>query len=124
MDRKTQGLISYKKGHFSEKIALLYLLLKGYIPLKMNWKVGRHTGAGEVDLICKKGRHLVFVEVKKRTSFDACADSLTPHFQKRQLKAAEFFLNRFPKYNHLSLRFDTIWFAGFRIKHIKDIEVW
>ena len=124
MDRKTQGLISYKKGHFSEKIALLYLLFKGYIPIKTNWKTGRYTGAGEVDLICRKGKHLVFVEVKKRTSFDACADSLTPKFQKRQLKAADFFLNHFPKYSHLSLRFDTIWLVGLRIKHIKDIEVW
>jgi putative endonuclease len=57
---------NYKAGHRAEKIALLWLMLKGYRLVAKNFVVGRGTGAGEVDLIVKKGKTLVFVEVKKR----------------------------------------------------------
>ena len=60
---------NYRAGHFAEKIALLWLICQGYRPLHINYVTGRGTGAGEVDLIMKRGKTLVFIEVKKRQNF-------------------------------------------------------
>lgn len=121
MDKQKQGLKAYKEGHGAEKIALLYLLLKGYLPVRMNWKAGVCLGASEIDLIVKKGKNLVFVEVKKRPTFDACAESLTPRVQQRILRAAELFLSDNPSFETSTLRFDSVWIAGGKIKHIQDV---
>ena len=53
-------------GNEGEKIALDYLLNKGYESIKQNF----YTRWGEIDLIVfdSKSRELVFVEVKTRSS--------------------------------------------------------
>ena len=52
---------NYYFGHFAEDVALWYLRLKGYRKVAKNYVTGRGTGAGEVDLIVKKSKTLVFV---------------------------------------------------------------
>jgi putative endonuclease len=51
-------------GRNSERLAVAYLKLKGYRILATNYR----CSAGEIDIIAKDGRTLVFVEVKARTS--------------------------------------------------------
>ena len=50
-------------GKLGEKVAAVYLFLKGYQILGTNKKFKYK----EVDLICKKGKTLIFVEVKTRS---------------------------------------------------------
>ena len=112
---------NYHTGHFAEKVALLMLLLKGYYPLAMNYVTGRGTGASEIDLIVRKRKTLVFVEVKKRTNFMTSAEAITGKSQQRLAKAAEAFMQKNPKYNTYQIRFDAVLFENnFWPHHIKD----
>ena len=112
---------NYRAGHFAEKIALLWLLCKGYRPLHLNYVTGRGTGAGEVDLIVKRGQKLVFVEVKKRQNLTTSAEAITHKNQRRVARTAEAFLQQNPCYENYAIRFDAILFnTGLIPHHIKD----
>jgi putative endonuclease len=50
-------------GHLGEERAAAYYRAHGYAVLEQNWR----CAAGEVDLICARGRTLVICEVKART---------------------------------------------------------
>lgn len=65
------------------------------------------TKSGEIDLICKRGRRLVFVEVKARkTKID---DSFFGPNQKRRIQnTALLFMQRYPKYQSYDYRFDLV----------------
>lgn len=65
--------MSWTKGQKYEELAEKYLKSKGYLILDRNWHAGVH---GEIDLICRKDRTLVFVEVKGRSSKFAKEDCL------------------------------------------------
>jgi putative endonuclease len=49
-------------GNFGERVAASHLEAKGYEILERNWS----TREGEIDLIARRGRDLVFVEVRSR----------------------------------------------------------
>lgn len=49
-------------GSWGEELAVRVLLRKGYVILNRNWR----TPFGEIDIVCRKNRTLVFVEVKTR----------------------------------------------------------
>ena len=72
-----KGRNAHKQGHFAETKAALFLRLKGYRVVERNFKPPRGTGAGEIDLIVKKGNVLVFVEVKLRQTETAAAESVS-----------------------------------------------
>ena len=112
---------NYQTGHFSEKIALLYLMLKGYRPVALNHITGRGTGASEIDLIVKKPKTLIFVEVKKRKDLITSGEAITRKSQHRLARAAEVFLAKNPKFHDYQIRFDAILFdKGFWPHHIKE----
>ena len=94
---------NYRAGHFAEKMALLWLMLRGYWPVAMNFVVGRGTGAGEVDLIVKRGKTLVFVEVKKRPTEEKGRLAIYPKNQARITRTSEVFLARHPKYKNFNI---------------------
>ena len=99
---------NYKAGHRAEKIALLWLMLKGYRLVAKNFVVGRGTGAGEVDLIVKKGKTLVFVEVKKRKTYTQGVDAVTIENQMRVVRASAAYLKRYPVYQNYRIRYDAV----------------
>lgn len=102
---------NHARGHFAEKIAALFLLAKGYVPVKMNWIVGRGTGAGEVDLIVRRGRTLVFVEVKYRTTMAKAAEAITMQNRIRVSRSSAAFLRAYPQYQAYQVRYDAILMA-------------
>jgi putative endonuclease len=66
--------LSHLRGLDAERIALLLLIAKGYWPLAK-----RYLGhAGEIDLVMKRGRTIVAVEVKARVSIAEAALTITP----------------------------------------------
>lgn len=110
-----------KTGHRCEKWAQLLLMLKGYIPVARNYVTGNGTGAGEVDLIMRKGRLLVFIEVKKRATFEKALHAITIENQARVIRASAAFLKRNKAYADFSVRYDAVIFAPKRMpRHIKD----
>lgn len=74
-----------KIGKLGENIAKNLLIKKGYQIITTNFKVR----GGEVDIVCKKGDFLVFVEVKTRTNltFGYPEESFNIRKRKRFLRA-------------------------------------
>jgi putative endonuclease len=65
--------LSYLRGLDAERIALLLLIAKGYWPMAK-----RYLGAaGEIDLIMKRGRTIVAVEVKARKTIQDAGVTIT-----------------------------------------------
>jgi putative endonuclease len=90
-------------GFNGERLAEEYLLKLGFTVVARNFR----TREGEIDLICRDGKTLVFVEVKTRRSnrFGAPEEAVT--YQKlRRLRTAAFaFLVEHPA---RAFRFDVI----------------
>ena len=106
---------SYKFGIFAEKIVIFFLRLKGYKILHWRFK----TYVGEIDIIAKKAKTVVFIEVKARNSQYLLEEIFRPNQVKRIKKAAELFILKNPQFK--VFRFDFIEVGGiFSIKHHKN----
>jgi putative endonuclease len=117
MTRQKTGSQNYKHGLLAETLAAGYFLLQGYRPIARRHK----TNAGEIDLILKRGRQLLFVEIKKRQSLDMAAESVYARQQQRIAQAAQLFIGRNPHYAACRFRFDALLFAPKRWpRHIKN----
>lgn len=115
---------NYHNGKIAEYIALIYLLFKGYMPVKKNYVTGKGTHAGEVDLIVKKGKTLVFVEVKERRSFEKAAYAISEQQKQRIVRGAEVFLAKNKRYDSYNVRFDAILVEyPFKIRHLRNAWV-
>lgn len=98
----------YAGGRLAEWIAMIYLLFKGYIPVAKNVVTGKGTHAGEVDLIVRSGKLLVFVEVKKRQSLEKAAYAISERQKQRIVRGAEAFLKKHKEYDSFDIRFDAV----------------
>ncbi|HEV2673701.1 MAG TPA: YraN family protein [Aliidongia sp.] len=97
-------VVAEKHGHRSETIAAWWLRLKGYRIVARRYR----TAAGEIDLIVRRGRVLVFVEVKARADFRSAADAVSPRQRHRIARAAAQFLAARPDLAALDQRFDAL----------------
>lgn len=100
----TRGRAAHASGLRAEAIAALLLQLKGYRVLARRMK----TRAGEIDLVVRRGRSLVFVEVKARQDMDAAANALQGRQRARLARAAEIFIGTRPALMDLDIRFDLV----------------
>lgn len=99
---------AYLKGQRGEWIASFYLRCKGYEILENRFK----TPVGEIDLLVRKGKTLVAVEVKSRESLEKAAFSITPSQQRRIERTLLYYLAR--KSLPIELRFDVILIAPWK----------
>lgn len=95
------------RGRNAERIALVWLVLRGYRPLARNF--ARH--GGEIDLIVRRGDTIAFVEVKARPTMDAAAIAIDPAKRRRFGRAARAWLARNPRLAHLTFRADAVFLA-------------
>lgn len=107
---------AHKRGHMGEWLCRMWLRLKGYGILESRFK----TAVGEIDIIARQGKTLVFVEVKAHRSVTASLDSITPKQRRRIIKAARWFTSAHPTYATSSMRFDVMVVNGLRVHHIKN----
>ena len=91
-------------GAWGESLAAEYLRKKKYALVAMNYK----TRYGEIDLIVRNRKFLVFVEVKlrKSDSFAAAADFVDSRKQNRLRLTAQMYLCEKPTL--LQPRFDVV----------------
>ncbi len=61
-------------GADAERLALVLLVLKGYWPMARRYL----APMGEIDIIVRRGRTIVAVEVKARASLESAAAAITP----------------------------------------------
>lgn len=108
---------AHRGGHRAEYAAQCYLLAKLYLPIARRYK----TPVGEIDLVLKRGKQLVFVEVKARQHIAAAAEAIHSTNQQRVVRAAQYFLQAHPEYAHHHVRFDAVLIAWYRWpKHIPN----
>ena len=108
---------AYRDGHWAEAVAAALLRLKGYRIEARRMK----TPVGEIDLLARRGRSLVFVEVKRRASRADALAAITPHQQRRIARAALWYMSRTPALADHDLRFDVIALAPGRLPvHVKN----
>ncbi len=79
------------RGQAAEALAALYLAAQGLKVIERNFRVR----GGEIDLICRDGRALVFVEVRlrARSDFGGAAASIGATKQRRIILAARHYLS-------------------------------
>ncbi|WP_343316521.1 YraN family protein [Acinetobacter soli] len=106
-------------GVWAEQAALTLLQAHGFHLVQQNFRSRR----GEIDLIVAKGDELVFVEVKARTQGSyAMANEVLMYSQQRKIiKTAQYFLNKYPHYQQFYCRFDVICF-DFPYKIAKTVQ--
>jgi putative endonuclease len=93
-------------GKRAEQRAAWWYRLRGYRVLDANAWVGGY----ELDLVVRRGRRLVFCEVKEKTTgaFGAPVDMVDGEKQRRLRRAAAGWLAAHPGHGGLSVSFDVI----------------
>ena len=107
-------------GNKGEKLAVDFLIKKGYIILDTNWRFQK----AEVDIIAQKGETLAVVEVKTRstTDFGNPQDFIKPKKIKMLVSAIDEYV--ISKDLDVEVRFDIIAIVRenkkFTIEHLED----
>jgi len=109
---------TYQAGLFAEWLARMFLRLHFFRILESRHITGRYTGRAEIDIICRRGKLLLFVEVKKRPSAQSGLDAVSFAQHGRLRAAAELYMRR-RRYIGLA-RFDMIVVSGWRIRWLKN----
>jgi putative endonuclease len=104
-------------GQRGEALAARFLEQRGLTVIARNHR----CRGGEIDLVCRDGKTLVFVEVRLRGSdrFGGAAASITPAKQRRVVLAARHYLATTGKHG-LDARFDCVLIDGENIEWIQD----
>ena len=106
-----------RSGRLAETLAVWWLRGKGYRILARDWR----SPVGEIDILARRGRLLVAVEVKRRSGAREAAEAVQRQQQRRIVRAAEAFLARLDPGAGLSLRFDVVLIVPGRWpRHIVD----
>ena len=76
----------------------------------------------ELDVVARRGRQLVFCEVKSKsgTGFGDPAEMVTPVKVRRLRRAAEAWLARHPECGGCEVRFDVVAVRGRRLQCLPD----
>lgn len=111
---RRERVAAFRFGLTAESRAALFLIAKGYRIAARCWK----TPFGEIDIIARRRRALVFVEVKAR---ERAAEAVTERGKRRIIAAAELWLARKPEDAQRDIRFDVMLVMPGRIpKHIAN----
>jgi len=115
-EARPDKIAAFRVGTSAESRAAAFLMAKGFRIVARRWK----SPAGEIDLIARRGRLLVFAEVKARARLDDAAESLSPRQQRRIAAAAEAWLALHPDQRFEDIRFDAVLVAPGKLpRHIQ-----
>jgi putative endonuclease len=112
---------SERHGRSAEVLAMIYLLVTGHRILARRWR-GR---AGEIDLVARRWKVIIFCEVKFRQHADE-SGMPSPRQRQRICRAAEEFMSRHHLSDKIGWRFDLVQISppfGGRlnpVRHLKD----
>jgi putative endonuclease len=110
-----ERVAAFRLGLSAESRAAMLLIAKAYRIVARRWK----TPFGEVDIVARRRRDLVFVEVKARDNFDDAAEAVTERSKQRIVAAAELWLAHHPDDSQCFIRFDVILIAPGKLpRHI------
>jgi len=113
---RPERVAAFGLGISAESRAAAYLVAKGFRILSRRWKSPR----GELDIVARRRKLLIFVEVKARDTLEAAAESIDARAQRRIAAAAEAWLATYPQPNVTDMRFDAMLVAPGKIpRHIQ-----
>ncbi|MEA2781719.1 MAG: putative endonuclease [Rhodospirillaceae bacterium] len=108
---------AWRRGRRGEMAALVALVLRGYRILARDLR----SPVGEIDIVARRGRAIVFIEVKARGSHRVAAEALLGRQRRRIARAAARFLAARPELAGTEARFDVILVAPWRWpRHLID----
>lgn len=117
------GKVTSKRdtGRLGEEVALRYLSRQGYQIVERNYR----CRLGEIDLVAREGKELVFIEVKTRSStrFGLPQEAVNRDKQWRLSRLAQYYLvDR--KLVGVSCRFDVVavLLAGTKVLQVEVIK--
>lgn len=113
-----------EKGNLGEEIAQKYLKKNGYKIIEINWHYSKFS---ELDIIAKKDKKLIFVEVKYRTS-DKCGTPFEAvnYHKLNNIKTAISAYLQATKEKFISYQLDVIGITGTdnpQIEHLENISL-
>lgn len=113
---RPERVAAFGLGISAESRAAAYLVAKGFRILSRRWK----SPLGELDIVARRRKLLIFVEVKARATLDAAAEAIDPRTQRRIASAAEAWLATYPQPNITDMRFDAMLVAPGKIpRHVQ-----
>jgi putative endonuclease len=116
-ERVEKRVAAFQRGLSAESRAAMLLIAKAHRIVARRWK----TPVGEIDIVARRRRDLVFVEVKARDRLDDAAEAVTERSKRRIVAAAEYWLARYPDDAQCFIRFDVILVApGKMPRHIAN----
>jgi len=108
---------AWRFGRAAEAMAAWHLRLRGYRIVARGFR----SPQGEIDIVARRGRMLVFVEVKARQDLDAAAEALRTRQAGRIARAARAFVQARPALGGFDQRFDVVLVRPWRLPvHIVD----
>jgi len=114
--RRRARTLAFRLGLSAETRAAALLLVKGFRIAARRWR----SPVGEIDLVARRGRLLVFVEVKARGALDDAAEAVTERQRRRIAAAAEAWLASHADDLGRDIRFDAVLVVPWRMpRHIK-----
>ena len=107
--------VAFRTGISAESRAAAFLIAKGFRILARRFR----SPVGEIDIVARRRRLVVFVEVKARERLDDAAWSVTERQRARIIAAAEAWLAVHPDHAMDEMRFDAMLVAPGRLpRHI------
>lgn len=107
-------------GDHGEALAARWYTERDYEVVARKWRIA----AGEIDLVLRRGRELVFCEVKTRSSdrFGTPAEAVTPAKQRRIRRLAAAYLSGLdsPPRSSCVVRFDVACVSGREVEVIEQ----
>jgi putative endonuclease len=114
-EARPEKIAAFSLGISAESRAAAYLVAKGFRILSRRWK----SPLGELDIVARRRKLLVFVEVKARATLDDAAEAVHERQRARIAAAAEAWLATYPQRDVLDMRFDAMLIAPGKLpRHI------
>ena len=102
-------------GKIAEYFVMVKYFLSGYVPIRHRWK----TKAGEIDIIFKRGKSIIFCEVKARSTDFPLERYVSQNQQNRLARAMEYFMSLNSRMKIEDVRFDLA-----IVKNPVDIKIY
>ncbi|MBO6770320.1 MULTISPECIES: YraN family protein [unclassified Thalassospira] len=114
-DQQSSRKQAEKAGRRAEMLCALFLRLKGYRILATRHK----SPVGEIDIIARRGKVLIAIEVKNRPNRQTALFALRPRQQVRIARALECYAGQIG--HDGDLRFDLMMVHGLvRVEHLRN----
>ena len=96
--------VAFRFGLSAESRAAAYLIAKGHRIVARRWR----SPVGEIDIVARRRKTLIFVEVKARARLDDAAEAVIVRQQRRIIAAAQAWLAAHPEDANRDIRFDVV----------------